>query len=217
MYNRFIPVFVIASLLIISVQSFLFAQDDLYMPLNIKKAYENGTRNFDGTPGPNYWQNSSDYKINVKIDPEKEMLYGSETITYYNNSPDTLKTLVIRLYQDIFKIGNARDFSTKKEAINDGVNIKKRRRGTNLILKLDDPVPPQSNIDLTFEWDFIIPHETTIRMGAYDSTSFSVGIIIITAVSRNSIMTSQILMLRLKSRIPLPFGQPVYCKILMNF
>jgi hypothetical protein len=191
MQHRILSAFGIALLLIISIHPFLYGQDDLYMPLNIKKAYENGTRNYDGTPGPNYWQNSSDYKIKVEIDPEKKMLYGSETITYYNNSPDTLMSLVIRLYQDIFKIGNARDFSLKKASINDGVNlskifingvevdtssaIAKKRSGTNLILKLDEPIPPYTDIDLAFEWDFIIPHKTTLRVGAYDSTSFFIG------------------------------------------
>ncbi|MCH7773861.1 MAG: M1 family metallopeptidase, partial [Bacteroidetes bacterium] len=191
MRHRLLSTIVFTFLLIISVHSYLFGQGDLFMPLNIKKAYENGTRNYDGTPGPNYWQNSSDYKIKVEIDPQKKMLYGSETITYHNNSPDTLKTLVIRLYQDIFKIGNARDFSGKKEAVNDGVNlskifvngeevdtsssITKKRTGTKLILKLDNPVPPHTDIDLAFEWDFIIPHKTIIRMGTYDSTSFFIG------------------------------------------
>ena len=98
MQHRILSAFVITIFLIISFHPFLYGQDDLYMPLNIKKAYENGTRNYDGTPGPNYWQNSSDYKIKVEIDPQKKILYGSETITYYNNSPDSLKTLVIRLY-----------------------------------------------------------------------------------------------------------------------
>ncbi|MGB5849759.1 MAG: M1 family metallopeptidase [Ignavibacteriaceae bacterium] len=191
MHHRLLSAFVIILLLIISVHPFLFGQDDLYIPLNIKEAYENGTRNYNGTPGPNYWQNSSDYKIKVEIDPENKILYGSETIKYHNNSPDTLKILVIRLYQDIFKIGNARDFSTKKAAINDGVNlskvfvngeevdtssaITKKRSGTNLILKLIESVHPHTDIDLAFEWDFIIPHKTTIRMGAYDSTSFFIG------------------------------------------
>ena len=191
MQHRILSPLVITTLLLISVHPFLFGQDELYMPLNIKKAYENGTRNYDGTPGPNYWQNSSDYKIKAEIDPERKMLYGSETITYYNNSPDSLKTLVIRLYQDIFKIGNSRDFSAKKEAINDGMNlskiivngkevntssaIAKKRLGTNLLLILDEPVPPQTEIDLAFDWDFIIPHKTTVRMGAYDSTSFFIG------------------------------------------
>ncbi|TDJ56726.1 MAG: hypothetical protein E2O46_00625 [Ignavibacteria bacterium] len=191
MRHRLLSSFVITLFLIISVHPFLFGQDDLFMPLNIKKAYQNGTRNYDGTPGPNYWQNSSDYKIKVEIDPQKKILYGSETITYHNNSPDTLKTLVIRLYQDIFKIGSARDFSGKKEAVNDGVNlskifinrkevdtsssITKKRTGTKLIIKLDDPVPPHTDIDLAFKWEFIIPHISIIRMGTYDSTSFFIG------------------------------------------
>jgi hypothetical protein len=191
MHDRLLSTSILTLLLLISVLPFLFGQDDLYMPLNIKKAYENGIRNYDGTPGPNYWQNSSDYKIKVEIDPKRKILYGSETITYYNNSPDTLKSLVIRLYQNIFRIGNARDFSIKKEVINDGVNlskifvngevvdtlssIKKSRRGTNLILKLEDSVPPHTDISLAFEWDFIIPHKTTLRMGAYDSTSFFIA------------------------------------------
>ncbi len=50
MRRRLLSTFVITLLLIISVHPFLLGQDDLYMPLNIKKAYENGTRNYDGTP-----------------------------------------------------------------------------------------------------------------------------------------------------------------------
>ena len=76
MRHRLLSTIVFTFLLIISVHSYLFGQGDLFMPLNIKKAYENGTRNYDGTPGPNYWQNSSDYKIKVEIDPQKKMLYG---------------------------------------------------------------------------------------------------------------------------------------------
>ena len=97
MHNRLLSTSILTILLLFSIHPLIFGQDDLYMPLNIKKAYENGTRNYDGTPGPNYWQNSSDYKINVEIDPQKKMLYGSETITYHNNSPDSLKSLVLRL------------------------------------------------------------------------------------------------------------------------
>jgi hypothetical protein len=186
-YLSFLP-FIIA--ITFTIHSFSFAQNDLYIPLNIKKAYENGTRSYDGSPGPNYWQNSAEYNIKVEVVTKTKMLFGSETIIYKNNSPDTLKTLVIRLYQDIFKIGNARDYSAPAEAINDGVEVSKiivrgeeidpdssivKRKDTNLILDLDDPLPPDSEIDLAFEWNFIIPHEYPIRMGAYDSTSFFIG------------------------------------------
>ena len=51
-------------LLILALPYFgLFAQQELYMPRNIQSAYEEGTRSFNGMPGDNYWQNSSDYKI----------------------------------------------------------------------------------------------------------------------------------------------------------
>jgi hypothetical protein len=166
------------------------AQNDLYIPLNIKKAYENETRSYDGSPGINYWQNSAAYNIRVEVIPETKMVFGSETIIYKNNSPDTLKTLILRLYQDIFKFGNARDYSVPAEAINNGVEVSKiflrgaeidpdssivKRKDTNLIIDLDDPLSPYSEIDLVFEWNFIIPHIRPIRMGAYDSTSFFIG------------------------------------------
>jgi hypothetical protein len=41
-----------------------------------------------------YYQQQADYKINVELDDKKSKLSGSETITYYNNSPDTLNLWV---------------------------------------------------------------------------------------------------------------------------
>jgi len=190
MLHRYLSFLSLITTITIAVHSFSLAQNDLYIPLNIKKAYDNGTRSYDGSPGPNYWQNSSEYTIKVEVVPESKMLFGSENIIYRNNSPDTLKTLVVRLYQDIFKIGNARDFTAPPNAINDGVDVTKiivrgeeidpdgdsvKRDDTNLIMNLDDPLSPNSEIDLAFEWSFIIPHKYPIRMGAYDSTSFFIG------------------------------------------
>ena len=61
------------------------------------------------------------------------------------------------------------------EEINTSSAITKKSLGTNLLLILDEPIPPHTDIDLAFEWDFIIPHKTTLRVGAYDSTSFFIG------------------------------------------
>ena len=52
----------------VSVNVF-YAQTELYTPLNIQKAYQKETRSFDGKPGKNYWQNSSDYKIKAEREP----------------------------------------------------------------------------------------------------------------------------------------------------
>jgi hypothetical protein len=51
-------------------------------------------------PGPAYYQQQADYKINVELDDKKSKLSGSETITYYNNSPDTLEYLWVQLDQN---------------------------------------------------------------------------------------------------------------------
>ncbi|MES2732307.1 MAG: M1 family metallopeptidase [Bacteroidota bacterium] len=96
---------------------------DLYVPLEIQRAYQRGTRTITGKPGPNYWQNRSDYTISAELNPATRTLRGQETVVYTNNSPDTLRQLVIRLYPDIFKKGNARDKAVNPDDINNGVNI----------------------------------------------------------------------------------------------
>jgi hypothetical protein len=50
-----------------------------------------------GAPGPAYYQQQADYKIDIELDDKKAKLSGSETITYYNNSPDSLEYLWIQL------------------------------------------------------------------------------------------------------------------------
>jgi len=100
------------------------AQDNLlYEPLNYIQSVENGTRSRDGKPGPDYWQNHSDYNISVKLDTAEGKIVGSETITYYNDSPSTLRTLVIRLYQDRYKKGAVRDIAIDEGDIHDGVML----------------------------------------------------------------------------------------------
>ena len=37
-----------------------------------------------------YWQQKADYKMSIELDDENQRIYGDETITYTNNSPDVL-------------------------------------------------------------------------------------------------------------------------------
>jgi hypothetical protein len=72
--------------------SFLTVQSqELYMSRNVKQAYKKETRSMDGRPGKNYWQNHGHYDITVTAVPPDRNIKGSETITYINNSPDTLR------------------------------------------------------------------------------------------------------------------------------
>ncbi len=61
------------------------------------------TRSAAGIPGPAYWQNHVDYKIDAKIDPGSKTLSADETIFYSNNSPDPLSQLWIQLDQNIYR------------------------------------------------------------------------------------------------------------------
>ena len=61
----------------------------------------NEYRNAAGAPGHNYYQQKADYKIDVTLDDEKQIITGKETITYTNNSPDALSYLWIQLDQNV--------------------------------------------------------------------------------------------------------------------
>ena len=56
-----------------------------------------------GAPGPSYYQQQADYKINVELDDQNKMIYGDETITYTNNSPQKLEYLWVQLDQNVRK------------------------------------------------------------------------------------------------------------------
>ncbi|MDX1331981.1 MAG: M1 family metallopeptidase [Robiginitalea sp.] len=64
-------------------------------------ATPNTYRSASGAPGPDYYQQRADYKMNITLDDENARLYGEETITYYNNSPDDLEYLWVQLDQNV--------------------------------------------------------------------------------------------------------------------
>jgi hypothetical protein len=57
----------------------------------------NEYRTASGAPGPKYWQQRADYDIKCSLDEQNTRLTGSETISYYNNSPDVLTYLWLQL------------------------------------------------------------------------------------------------------------------------
>ncbi|WP_353217558.1 M1 family metallopeptidase, partial [Sandarakinorhabdus sp.] len=58
------------------------------------------TRNAAGAPGHRYWQQKVDYRITAKLDEAARTISASETVTYHNNSPDSLKYLWLLLDQN---------------------------------------------------------------------------------------------------------------------
>ena len=60
-------------------------------------------RNASGAPGHQYWQQEADYKITADLDEDARRLSANATITYTNNSPDTLPWIWMQLDQNIYK------------------------------------------------------------------------------------------------------------------
>ncbi|HWC53300.1 MAG TPA: M1 family metallopeptidase, partial [Chitinophagaceae bacterium] len=172
-------------LMCLLVFSFSFIRSQsLYMPRDIKQAYAKGTRSTDGNPGKNYWQNHGVYNITVTAMPPDRNIKGTETITYFNNSPDTLKNLVIKLFLNIHKPGAPRDFGTTDNYLTSGVHIDKfsvngqaRQWQDNPFLytwmpaRLPQPLMPHSSVQLSFDWHYEISLRSG-REGMIDSTTY---------------------------------------------
>lgn len=63
-------------------------------------ATPNMFRTASGAPGPAYYQQQADYKMDIELDDKNTKLYGTETITYHNNAPEPLEYLWLQLDQN---------------------------------------------------------------------------------------------------------------------
>lgn len=185
------PVFIslLAALTVFSVRS--YPQSNPFIPLNVKKAYSSGTRSVSGMPGPNYWQNHSKYTIRTELFPDSSKLKGSEEVVYFNESPDSLKNIVLRLYPDIYKKGNARSWPLNPNAVSEGMVIEKlsingedidlasrksaTRSATNLYVHLKSPLLPGDSLEVHAEWHFHVSETSPVRMGNYGHNHFFIA------------------------------------------
>ncbi|WP_151088028.1 M1 family metallopeptidase [Hymenobacter baengnokdamensis] len=171
------------TLLLAGVGQTADAQTTLYQPRDIKRAFAKGTRAADGRPGPRYWQNTARYDITVQAAPPARDIKGREHITYFNNSPDTLKSLVIRLIQNIHQPGVSRDGDASPAYLTEGVSIDSfavggqarpyngRGQATAQTIALPRPLMPQDSVRLSFAWHFPISLESG-REGMIDKTTY---------------------------------------------
>lgn len=74
---------------------------DKFRPLAEILPTPNEQRTASGAPGKGYWQQQADHEITVDLDETGQSLKAAETITYHNNSPDTLTYLWLELDPNI--------------------------------------------------------------------------------------------------------------------
>jgi len=82
-----------------------FKANDTFEQLGSVLPTPNSYRSASGAPGREYWQQRADYDIKAELNDDKRSITGSETITFFNNSPDELRYIWLQLDQNLFKKG----------------------------------------------------------------------------------------------------------------
>ena len=146
-------------------------------------------RSASGKPGPQYWQNSVDYKISAALDDQKREITAKVSMSYTNNSPDQLDFLWLQLDQNMFRddaIGTAivpltdSRYGAKGEQFDGGYKIKSVRIGnespeylindTRMQVFLPKALSPKGGkTDLTIEYSYIVPKYGSDRTGIQET------------------------------------------------
>jgi hypothetical protein len=163
------------------------SQSTLPVPVNIRRAYNNGTRSLSGKPGSRYWQNKADYNIKISFQPDSRLLSGTVSINYYNNSPDTLKRVLFKLFPNLFQKQAMRATTVAPEDLTNGVQIKSMQfngklldstkrsiKGTNMnVWGLTIKPHEQSRFDITYS--YLLNKGSFIRTGQVDKGAFFIA------------------------------------------
>ncbi len=80
-------------------------------------------RTASGAPGHQYWQNTADYDMDLRLDDENQRVYGEEEITYNNASPDKLEYLWVQLDQNM-RSTESETYQIQQGKLSDGVSIR---------------------------------------------------------------------------------------------
>ena len=79
-------------------------------------------RTASGAPGHQYWQNTADYTMDIRLDDENQRIYGTEEITYNNASPDVLEYLWVQLDQNM-RSPESMTYEIQQGNLKDGVGL----------------------------------------------------------------------------------------------
>jgi hypothetical protein len=146
-------------------------------------------RNAAGSPGPAYWQQQVDYKIEARLDTVEHKIYGSEHITYTNGSPDRLRYLWVQLDQNVRSIEHSRSYKTEgalpeelspraraflgREQFDGGYNVTRVQvagaggladtrhiiNGSEMRVDLLQPLESGGAVEFEIDWDYRIPDD----------------------------------------------------------
>ncbi|WP_346858412.1 M1 family metallopeptidase [uncultured Draconibacterium sp.] len=140
MRNKFL-----LSIFLLAITLSLSAQENInlnkFRQLKQELATPNVYRTASGAPGHEYWQQKANYKIDIKLDDENQRIYGEETITYFNQSPDILKYIWLQLDQNI-REQNSDTYKISTSEMKDRISFSQLKR-------------LQNNFDGGFKLDYV--------------------------------------------------------------
>lgn len=157
-------------------------------------AYRSGS----GAPGPSYWQNRANYKINIKLDENANTLSGDVEISYKNNSPDKLPFLWLQLDQNQFndhsrggkttpiaggRFGNTgfdggynvqfvsvdKTTTIGKKTTTRSVYAEHLTDDTRMQIRLSEPMNTGEEVKIKISYSFKIPRYGSDRMGKQET------------------------------------------------
>ncbi|NVJ69840.1 MAG: M1 family metallopeptidase [Alphaproteobacteria bacterium] len=160
--------------------------EDKFRQLEEHLPTPNVYRTGSGAPGHAYWQQQVDYKIKVRLDEKARQIHGSESVTYQNNSPDTLTYLWLQLDQNRFSkhsdayttmdmgqsAANKMSYRTMRflaltEGKEWGINLERVQAGgrdlkyaiSDTMMRIDLPKPllPGASFKFDLDWSYNIP------------------------------------------------------------
>lgn len=178
--------------------------ENKFRQMYTEMATPNMFRTASGAPGPAYYQQKADYKMNLELDDKNKKLYGSETITYHNNAPESLEYLWVQLDQNIerpdSKTPLAESESLSKSITTDGfakkfiekpfqggfnIEYVKDAKGNTMkytinqtMMRIDLPKPLKNGEKVTFSikwWYNIVNYQEQVNNGRSGYEQFSDG------------------------------------------
>ncbi|NML22329.1 M1 family metallopeptidase [Pseudoflavitalea sp. G-6-1-2] len=154
------------------------------------------TRTATGRPGAAYWQNRADYKVTVSFDTLTRIIAGKVSIQYFNNSPETLPYLWLKLPQNRFRKDsktaaltpvNGTRFGVQENT--DGFSISKvwtgdpkKNSDSSLYMITDEymkinlaaPLKPGTSVSLGMDFSFLLPRNGSDYMGVLNTKNGAV-------------------------------------------
>ena len=150
----------------------------------------NSYRTASGAPGHEYYQNEADYKMKIGINDATQILTGSETITYHNNSPDDLEYLWVQLDQNIREEGTPAQHKNGSnvsllgqpdkivssyikprfaggfkitEVSRNGRPLGYTKNWTMMRVNMDKPLKSGDSYEFSIKWNYLIPEHPVDR------------------------------------------------------